>query len=170
MIKYSKTKDPASQNSITVMISLLAERPMAVHPTLIDQVDEKEQALLNFKEQLSKFKPKQSVLEVAITKSMNPERIETFQDTLQIQKNRAEEKKAREANEKEAKAYVEKITEFEERKRIEMEERRRKNEKVLAEAQGQTQKKKISKRAQKKLDKQLADKNISQIEKQIIID
>ena len=74
------------------------------------------------------------MLEVAITKSMNPERIETFQDTLQIQKNRAEEKKAREANEKEAKAYVEKITEFEERKRIEMEERRRKNEKVLAEA------------------------------------
>ena len=41
---------------------------------------------------------------------MNPERIATFQDTLEIQKNRQEEKKAREQNEKEAKVYVERMT------------------------------------------------------------
>ena len=34
----------------------------------------------------------------------------------------------------------------------------------------QTSKKRLSKRAQKKLDKSLADKNISEIEKQIILD
>ena len=66
MPKYSKTKDPASQNSINIMRKITTERPMAIHPTLLDQVDEKEHALLNFKDQLSKFKPKQSVLEVNI--------------------------------------------------------------------------------------------------------
>jgi len=71
MIKYAKTKDPASQHSITTMRQLIDKRPMAIHPTLLNQVDEKEQALLSFKAQLSKFKPKQSVLEVVIGKTLN---------------------------------------------------------------------------------------------------
>ena len=58
MMKYSKTKDPASQASITLMRSLWAERSIAVHPSLLCQVDEKEAALAAFKDKLSKFKPK----------------------------------------------------------------------------------------------------------------
>lgn len=78
LIKYNKTKDPASQNSISIMRSLLADRPMTIHPSLTDQVDEKEQALACFKNQLSKFKPKQSVLEIGIGKSQDAGRIGTF--------------------------------------------------------------------------------------------
>ena len=66
------------------MHTLLQERPIAVHPCLLDQVDDKEQALATFKAQLSKFKPKQSVLEVAITKTNDYARMNTFQDTLEI--------------------------------------------------------------------------------------
>lgn len=58
LVKYSKTKDPASQNSINFMRALIDERPMAIHPDLTHLVDAKDQALSNFKEQLSKFKPK----------------------------------------------------------------------------------------------------------------
>ena len=50
LIKYNKTKDPASQASISIMRNLINERTMAVHPTLIGQVDEKEIALLDFKD------------------------------------------------------------------------------------------------------------------------
>ena len=49
MPKYQKTKDPVSQSSITTMRALHAERPIAVHPALVCQVDEKEQALYSFK-------------------------------------------------------------------------------------------------------------------------
>ena len=41
---------------------------MKVHPSLVHLVDEKQEALRDFKDQLSKFKPKQSVLEVVINK------------------------------------------------------------------------------------------------------
>jgi len=46
------------------------------------------------------------------------------------------------------------------------------NDQVLAESQTKTglEKKRLSKRAQKKLNKALANKNTSQIEKQILID
>ena len=82
------------------MRNLLSERPMLVHPNLIDQVDDKEEALASFKDQLSKFKPKQSVLEQSIIKSQDFGRIGTFQDTLEIQRLRQEEKKARTEHEK----------------------------------------------------------------------
>ena len=36
LIKYNKTKDPASQNSMSYMHKLLLSRPMAVHPSLVD--------------------------------------------------------------------------------------------------------------------------------------
>jgi len=47
---------------------------MAVHPALVEQVDDKARALIDFKAQLSKFKPRQSVLEVAIAKSQDLDR------------------------------------------------------------------------------------------------
>ena len=53
-----------------------------------------------------------------------------------------------------------------------MELERQRNDQLLAEvaATDQPKKAKLSKRAQKKLDKALADKNISEIEKQIMVD
>ena len=42
---------------------------MGIHPLLADSVSDKELALMDFKEQLSKFKPKQSVLEIGIIKT-----------------------------------------------------------------------------------------------------
>jgi hypothetical protein len=58
MDKYNKTRDSASQASITIMRNLHLNKPIAIHPCLLSQVDEKEQALLSFKAQLAKFKPK----------------------------------------------------------------------------------------------------------------
>ena len=100
LTKYNKTKDPVSQASITIMRNLLAERSMRIHPALIGQVDESEHALISFKDQLSKFKPKQSVLEVAIGKSQDFARMSAFEDTIKVQRAKAEEKKHREAHEK----------------------------------------------------------------------
>ena len=51
-----------------------------------------------------------------------------------------------------------------------MEAQRQTNDKLLAESSSLPKKVKLSKRAQKKLDKQMADKNISDLEKQIIKD
>ena len=56
--KYNKTKDPASKNSISIMHSLTSTRPVAIHPALCQEVDPREQALVDFKAQLSKYKPK----------------------------------------------------------------------------------------------------------------
>ena len=107
MLKYSKTKDPASQASVTVMRKLWNERSVAVHPALLDQVNDKERALATFKDQLSKFKPKQSVLEIVIGKSLDKDRIGTFSSTLSIQRDRQLDKKEKEEAEKEAKLVME---------------------------------------------------------------
>ena len=58
MTKYQKTKDPVSQASLQSMRKLHDGNPVAVHPALICQVDEKEHALFTFKQQLSSYKPK----------------------------------------------------------------------------------------------------------------
>lgn len=56
--KYNRTKDPASNNSINYVRELIKRQPVAVHPQLAIHVDHKEQALVDFKSQLSQFKPK----------------------------------------------------------------------------------------------------------------
>lgn len=80
MIKYNKTKDPASTSSVSFVHSL---RP-AIHPLLARNVDKVEEDLMEFKEQIRNFKPKQSVLEIGITKTNDFERIDKFQQTLLI--------------------------------------------------------------------------------------
>ena len=64
------------------------------------------------------------------------------------------------------------MNQMEERKRIEMETARQKNDKVLEEAasEGAISKKRLSKRAQKKLDKALSNKDMSELEKQVLLD
>ena len=65
MNKYNKTKDPASVNAIKVMRGVIPR----IHPLLQDKVDLNEIALMEFKESLKLFKPKQSILELGIVKT-----------------------------------------------------------------------------------------------------
>jgi hypothetical protein len=54
----------------------------AVHPMLKSLIDDKEEALIAFKTELTKFKPKQSVLEIKIAKTNDPEKIASFKSIL----------------------------------------------------------------------------------------
>ena len=68
-MKYNKTKDPQSVNSLKAIREVLERGPIGIHPLLVDSVDEKEADLMEFKAALSAFKPKASVLELNIIKS-----------------------------------------------------------------------------------------------------
>jgi hypothetical protein len=51
-------------------------RPViGIHPALLSKVDEKEEAMNEFKNLVSNYKPKQSVLEIGIVKTKDLERI-----------------------------------------------------------------------------------------------
>lgn len=76
--KYLKTRDPASQASV----QLMKTAQVAIHPLNVDQIDDKEVALMNFKAELEKFKPKMSVLETAIFKTNDSEKIKAFRKIL----------------------------------------------------------------------------------------
>jgi hypothetical protein len=65
----NKTKDPASHNSLAYVRENILGQPLAIHPSLTSSVDAKEEALNEFKNLISNFKPKQSVLELGIVKS-----------------------------------------------------------------------------------------------------
>ena len=55
LLKYNKNRDAASQSAVTATRNLLMPR---VHPMLVTKVDQHEEELDQFKESLSKFKPK----------------------------------------------------------------------------------------------------------------
>ena len=74
--KYNKTRDPASKSSVTLMHRHVANNPVAIHPQLLEMIDPRDVALNDFKQQLSAYKPKQSVLEINIVKSQDRSRIE----------------------------------------------------------------------------------------------
>jgi hypothetical protein len=76
LLKYNKNRDAASQSAVTATRNLLMPR---VHPMLITKVDSHEEELDNFKESIRLFKPKQSVLEIGLIKSMDPNRLNKFQ-------------------------------------------------------------------------------------------
>ena len=57
-----------------------------IHPILTNLIDEKEEALMDFKDELSKFKPKMSVLETAIVKTNDSAKIKSFKQILELQK------------------------------------------------------------------------------------
>jgi hypothetical protein len=69
LIKYNKTKDPQSANSLKAIRERLELGPIKVHPICLALVDEKEAKLMEFKEALAGYKPKQSVLELGIIKT-----------------------------------------------------------------------------------------------------
>ena len=68
-----------------------------VHPMLLTKVDSHEEELDQFKESLSKFKPKQSVLEIGLIKAMDQSRLNRFQHVLSLQKEKYMEKLERKA-------------------------------------------------------------------------
>jgi ATP-dependent RNA helicase DDX54/DBP10 len=76
LLKYNKNRDAASQSAVTATRNLLMPR---VHPMLVNKVDSHEEELDNFKESIRQFKPKQSVLEIGLIKSMDPNRLNKFQ-------------------------------------------------------------------------------------------
>jgi len=80
--KYLKTRDPASAASVALMKTV----QVGIHPCLLKEIDEKEEALMDFKLQLTAFKPKQSVLETSIVKSNNSDKIQAFRKILDLQK------------------------------------------------------------------------------------
>lgn len=90
--KYNKTKDPASKHSVSYMHEVMSKRPIAIHPLLKQSIDDKEDALIQFKEKLSNFKPKHSALEMGIEKTKNQERIDEFKRTLDLQRVKTAEK------------------------------------------------------------------------------
>ena len=64
-----------------------------IHPLLIEELGEGEAQLMAFKDQLSQFKPKASVLEQNIMKSPDLVKIEKFKDTMHQHAKRQFEKK-----------------------------------------------------------------------------
>lgn len=66
--KYNKTRDPASMSGVSAASKM---QECEIHPLLSLAVDQKEIDLMKFKDQLKSFKPKQSVLEQSIIKTMD---------------------------------------------------------------------------------------------------
>ena len=93
--KVNKTRDPASQNSLNYIRQNIIGSAINIHPSLATKIDEKEEALNQFKSLISNFKPKQSVLEMGIIKTNDQERISAFKETMSVQKESKKIKKER---------------------------------------------------------------------------
>ena len=63
--KYNKTREPASVTAIRA----IKDMNVGVHPMMLKDLEENEEELMQFRENLKNFKPKQSVLEIGIKKS-----------------------------------------------------------------------------------------------------
>jgi hypothetical protein len=53
-----------------------------IHPNLVSRIDEKEQMLMDFREQLKGYKPKSSGLEIGIMKTKDEGKIGMFREAL----------------------------------------------------------------------------------------
>ena len=76
--KYNKTKDQASQAGMLFCHNLIPK----IHPLLIQNIDEKEQTLIDFREQLKTYKPKQCNLEVGIQKAKDGEKLSMLREAM----------------------------------------------------------------------------------------
>ena len=84
------------------------DHPMVgIHPLFADKIDAKEEALNDFRSQLSKFKPKQSILELGIVSSKDRDRITAFRETVTDQKLAKKNKIERDETAKEMKKLME---------------------------------------------------------------
>jgi len=133
-----------------------------VHPKLITKVDQHEEELDHFKESLSKFKPKQSVLEIGLIKSMDPQRLNKFQQVLSLQKDKYLEKLERKEYAKEVKRQFEEEQKIQDEKYIQMKNMERENDMKLETASSaQGSKAKISKKRRMKIEKIKKDESLT---------
>jgi hypothetical protein len=65
-------------------VQLMKSCNVAIHPCLVKEIDEKEEALMDFKQQLGEYKPKMSVLETSIVKTNDSAKIKAFRKILDL--------------------------------------------------------------------------------------
>jgi hypothetical protein len=165
LLKYNKNRDAASQSAVTATRNLLMPR---VHPMLLTKVDSHEEELDQFKESLSKFKPKQSVLEIGLIKAMDQSRLNKFQHVLSLQKEKYMEKIERKAYAKDLKKQFEEEQKVQEDKVIKMKNYERENDMKL-ESASQVGKPKVSKKRRMKIEKIRQDESLTEQEKLTMI-
>ena len=165
LLKYNKNRDAASQSAVTATRNLLMPR---VHPMLLTKVDSHEEELEQFKDSLSKFKPKQSVLELGLIKAMDQSRLSKFQNTLSLQKEKYMEKVDRKAYAKVLKRQFEEEQKIQEDKVIKMKNYEKENDMKL-ESASQASKPKVSKKRRMKIEKINADETLTEQEKLTLI-
>ena len=139
-----------------------------VHPMLLTKVDAHEEELDQFKESLSKFKPKQSVLEIGLIKAMDQSRLNRFQHVLSLQKEKYMEKLERKAYAKVVKRQFEEEQKVQEDKVIKMKNYERENDMKL-ESASQAAKPKVSKKRRLKVEKIRQDESLTEQEKLTMI-
>jgi hypothetical protein len=139
-----------------------------VHPMLLTKVDSHEEELDQFKESLSKFKPKQSVLELGLIKAMDQARLSKFQNVLSLQKEKYMEKIDRKAYAKVLKKHFEEEQKVQEDKVIKMKNYEKENDMKL-ESASQSAKPKVSKKRRMKIEKINADETLTEQEKLTLI-
>ena len=71
LMKYNKTRDPQSANSLKAIRERLELGVIKIHPLCANEITEKEAKLMEFKEALGNYKPKASVLEIGIAKTQD---------------------------------------------------------------------------------------------------
>lgn len=87
---------------------------------LAEKVDAHEQELDIFKDQLTNFKPRQSVLEIGLMRTMDQSRLSRFQSILALQKDKYKEKQERREYAQEVKKQFEREQRVHDDKIIEM--------------------------------------------------
>ena len=121
LMKYNRTRDPQSANSLKAIRERLELGPIKVHPLCISEVDEKEAKLMEFKEALGAYKPKQSVLEIGIIKTQDQARLATFKNTCQIRSEKKAEAAERRKMQGEMRILAEKVKDAEQDRLLKME-------------------------------------------------
>lgn len=125
--KINKQKDQASTAG---MIAVRGIDPK-IHPMLVDTVDEKEQMLIDFKESVKNYKPKQAALHIGILKTRDEERIGIFNTVIEEQKQSSIIKKEREKMQKQYEKELQDYKRVLEKNHIEMRNRELKNNELL---------------------------------------
>jgi len=166
LLKYNKNRDAASPSAVTATRNLLMPR---VHPMLLTKLDSHEEELDHFKESLSKFKPKQSVLEIGLIRAMDQSRLSKFQHVLSLQKEKYMEKLERKAYAKDLKRQFEEEQKVQEDQVIKMKSYERENDRKLEDGASQAARPKISKKRRMKIEKIRQDESLTEQEKLTMI-
>lgn len=147
-----------------------------IHPILLDKVDKNEQYLMNFRESLKTYKPKQSTMEIGIIKTKDGQRISELQESLGIQLKSKEDKEQRIKLQKQYDDELKLQHSILEKNQIYMRNLEIKNDKKLEQNTKEGIKSsnrnvsKMSKKRKAKFDKIMSDNTLNEKEKQSIMD